>query len=91
MKQFRRDRDGVCVTQVAQDREQASQVGVTGTPAFFINGRFLSGAQPIDKFKKLIDEELAKANKRIHQGEASAANYYQRFVLEPGLKKLETP
>ena len=36
-------------------------VGATGTPATFVNGRFLSGAQPYEAFKKLIDEELAKA------------------------------
>jgi len=34
-------------------------VGVRGTPAFFINGRMLSGAQPFEKFKEIIDEELA--------------------------------
>ena len=34
------------------------EAGVDGTPAFFINGRLLSGAQPFDQFKKLIDEEL---------------------------------
>ncbi len=39
---------------------QASKLGVTGTPAFFINGRFLSGAQPFSSFKRVIDEELAK-------------------------------
>jgi protein-disulfide isomerase len=32
---------------------------VTGTPAFFVNGRFLSGAKPFDAFKLVIDEELA--------------------------------
>ena len=32
--------------------------GVSGTPAFFINGRLLSGAQPFGAFKKIIDEEL---------------------------------
>jgi len=37
-----------------------SKAGVTGTPAFFINGRFLSGAQPFDSFKTMIDEELAR-------------------------------
>jgi protein-disulfide isomerase len=31
---------------------------VTGTPAFFINGRFLSGAQPFDAFKTIIDDEI---------------------------------
>lgn len=37
-----------------------SEAGVTGTPAFFVNGRFLSGAQPFDAFKKIIDEELSR-------------------------------
>jgi protein-disulfide isomerase len=31
---------------------------VTGTPAFFINGVMLSGAQPFEEFKKVIDAEL---------------------------------
>ena len=35
--------------------------GVNGTPAFFINGRSLSGAQPFEKFKEMIDAELATA------------------------------
>jgi len=34
--------------------------GVSGTPAFLINGRFLSGAQPFDAFKTIIDDELSK-------------------------------
>ncbi|MCP4448059.1 MAG: DsbA family protein [Myxococcales bacterium] len=91
MARFRADRDGACVARVKQDQEQARAVGVTGTPAFYINGRFLSGARPLDQFKKLIDEELAKARARISGGEATAANYYQRFVLDAGLKKLATP
>ncbi len=42
------------------DSQEADKLGVSGTPAFFINGRYLSGAQPFDSFKKMIDEELAK-------------------------------
>jgi protein-disulfide isomerase len=42
------------------DSSEASKLGVTGTPAFFVNGRFVSGAQPFETFKKLIDEELGK-------------------------------
>jgi protein-disulfide isomerase len=34
--------------------------GVSGTPAFFINGRLLSGAQPLEAFKAVIDEELER-------------------------------
>ena len=44
---------------VQQDFTEGAAAGVTGTPAFFVNGRFLSGAQPFEQFKQLIDEELA--------------------------------
>jgi protein-disulfide isomerase len=36
------------------------KAGVSGTPAFFINGRLLSGAQPLEAFKTVIDEELER-------------------------------
>ena len=42
------------------DSQMASSLGVTGTPAFFINGRYMAGAKPFASFKQLIDEELAK-------------------------------
>ncbi len=41
------------------DRKAGEQAGVTGTPAFFINGLFLNGAQPFEEFKSAIDGELA--------------------------------
>jgi protein-disulfide isomerase len=43
---------------VDADAQAGNEAGVTGTPAFFINGRLLSGAQPFDAFKRVIDEEL---------------------------------
>jgi protein-disulfide isomerase len=46
---------------VDKDMADASEVGVTGTPAFFINGRMISGAQPFEKFKEIIDQELASS------------------------------
>ncbi|MBC7660349.1 MAG: thioredoxin domain-containing protein [Chitinophagaceae bacterium] len=39
--------------------KSGEKLGVTGTPAFFINGRRLSGALPYEEFKKVIDSELA--------------------------------
>ena len=42
------------------DMKEASGLGVTGTPGFFVNGRFLSGAQPYEAFQRLVDEELGK-------------------------------
>jgi len=50
-------------SKIAADTKQAMDVGATGTPASFVNGRFLSGAQPYESFKKVIDEEIAKAKK----------------------------
>ena len=41
------------------DAAEAASLGITGTPAFLVNGRYLSGAQPFKAFKRLIDEELA--------------------------------
>lgn len=43
---------------VSKDIAEGSQSGVTGTPAFFINGRFLSGAQPFASFQGAIEEAL---------------------------------
>ncbi len=45
---------------VEKDLADGAEAGVNGTPAFFINGRLLSGAQPYEKIKEVIDEELAK-------------------------------
>jgi protein-disulfide isomerase len=45
---------------VLADLQAGSDAGVTGTPALFINGRFLSGAQPFAEIAKVIDEELAR-------------------------------
>ncbi len=44
---------------IDKDVAEGNTVGVTGTPAFFINGRLLGGAFPYDSFKEVIDKELA--------------------------------
>jgi protein-disulfide isomerase len=45
---------------VQKDHAEAAQLGLTGTPAFFINGRELSGAQPLEAFAAIVDEELGQ-------------------------------
>ncbi|MEW6435194.1 MAG: DsbA family protein [Myxococcota bacterium] len=49
---------------VKRDMAAGQKAGVTGTPAFFINGRVLSGAQPEDEFRKVIDQELEAAGRK---------------------------
>ncbi len=51
-------------SEIDRDIAEAQEAGVNGTPAFFINGRMLSGAQPFEAFKQLIDEELARAGQQ---------------------------
>lgn len=44
--------------EVSADFEAARAAGASGTPAFFINGQFVNGAQPLEVFTAIIDEEL---------------------------------
>lgn len=46
-------------TQIESDVQSGTIAGVSGTPAFYINGIFLNGAQPLSEFEKIIDAELA--------------------------------
>ena len=68
---------------IDRDQALAGKLGANGTPAFFINGRFLSGAQPIDNFKALIDEELAKAEALTRSG--TPANQVYAAILAKGV------
>lgn len=52
---------GQFVTAVEKDIAEGKRAGVTGTPAFYVNGRLLAGAQPLESFLKLIEEELARS------------------------------
>jgi protein-disulfide isomerase len=49
---------------VQKDVEEAARLGVTGTPAFFINGRLISGSQPLETFARVIEDELTRASVR---------------------------
>jgi protein-disulfide isomerase len=63
MDRYRRDvKSEEVANRIDADMKQAGSVGVSGTPAFFINGRFLSGAQPYADFKRYIDSALQKAS-----------------------------
>jgi protein-disulfide isomerase len=70
---------------IQKDQTLAGQLGASGTPAFFINGRFLSGAQPIDNFKALIDEELGKAEALVKGGVRPAQVYAK--IIEKGAER----
>lgn len=89
MERYRKDKEGTeCMDSLRASVANLGEVGVSGTPTFYINGRALTGAQPIEAFKKIIDEELAKADRAIASG-TPAASYYQKVVVEGGKKSVQ--
>ena len=55
-------------SRIDADMALGRQIGVQGTPNFFINGRPIQGAVPYDDFKKVIDDENARADKLLARG-----------------------
>ncbi len=58
----------------------ASQIGVTGTPTFFVNGRRIVGAQPYDVFRQVVDERLAAARQLVASGVRPSHVYEQTIA-----------
>jgi len=65
------------VAKVDEDLALSKKIGATGTPAFRINGVTVSGAQPFEKFKEVIDAQLAEAQKLVASGVKPADVYPQ--------------
>ncbi|HEU0034593.1 MAG TPA: thioredoxin domain-containing protein [Kofleriaceae bacterium] len=95
MVRFRAELDAhTYAAQIAEDVKDATALGVTGTPAFFVNGRPVHGSQPLKVFADVVDEELSRAS-RIAGGydalvakgvaSANAANEtgHPEFELDP--------
>jgi protein-disulfide isomerase len=53
--------DPETIALVDADLAAAAEIGATGTPAFYINGIMLSGAQPFENFEAVINEELEQS------------------------------
>jgi protein-disulfide isomerase len=74
-------------SKVDDDLAFSKKVGANGTPAFRINGVTLSGAQPFDKFKEVIDAQLAEAQKLVASGVKPSDVYVQltnkNFTAQP--------
>ncbi|HWM87420.1 MAG TPA: thioredoxin domain-containing protein [Kofleriaceae bacterium] len=83
MPRFRRDLDdGRFRSAVREEHRQAAELGVAGTPAFFVNGRPMLGAQGLGSFIALVEEERAQAAALV-KGGVPRAHVYKR-VIAPG-------
>ncbi len=66
LEQFERDFQDVRNKAIVDaDIAEARSMGLTGTPAFFINGRYLRGAQPFSGFATMIDAELERLGRPL--------------------------
>lgn len=65
VERFTRDLDTHAhKAEIEKQVKEAMDVGASGTPASFVNGRYLPGAQPFDAFKKLVDEALLEVDSK---------------------------
>ncbi|GAB4212739.1 MAG: hypothetical protein OHK0013_35820 [Sandaracinaceae bacterium] len=75
---------------IEADQALARQLGASGTPSFFINGRNLRGAQPIEAFRTLIDEVLADARQRVSSG-TPRARVYETIIANGATQPVMLP
>jgi protein-disulfide isomerase len=61
-------RSGAAARKVDEDVELGERIGVTGTPAIFVNGVLVHGAQPIEKIRPIVDAQLEAARAAARAG-----------------------
>lgn len=66
---------GTHAKRIRASEDQAAEFGVRGTPHFFINGKALTGAQPLARFRSIVDERLADARQHVASGTPRSAVY----------------
>jgi protein-disulfide isomerase len=74
---------------VQADAAAGQRIGATGTPAFFINGKFLSGAQPLEAFERAIDAELKDAKARLAHG--TPRTHLYDVMMKDAKSELQAP
>ena len=67
---------------VDADLALGQKLGVHGTPTFFVDGRTVMGAQPFAEFKRVIDDELARADRLLARG-VPRGRLYATFFSGP--------
>ena len=72
--------------EISRDMRQARRLGVSSTPTFFINGRQISGAQPLEEFEALVEDELRYVDKWLAEGTAPEAIYAK--AIDKGYRKV---
>jgi protein-disulfide isomerase len=74
-----------CKGLLASDMKTLQKFGTSGTPSFYINGKFTMFSRP-DAFMKMIDEQLAE----VEKSGVPADQYYEKVVMGQGLKQFRS-
>jgi protein-disulfide isomerase len=86
IEQWKKDiQDPATQAAIDQDGKDATNFGVTGTPAFFVNGEFMKGAGDINKFSEVIDRQMKRADDLVAKGIAPDRLYAE--LTKDGLAK----
>jgi predicted DsbA family dithiol-disulfide isomerase len=67
--------DATIRARIDADIKQAKELGAAGTPSFFINGKYIAGAQPAASFRTIIDAEIVEADRLLAAGTARSGVY----------------
>jgi len=82
LAQWKKDKESPEIAElIAKDASYGQSVGADGTPSFFVNGKFISGAMPFDTFRTVIDEQIRKADDLLKKG-VKQDKLYQALVDE---------
>ena len=90
LARWRADKDSPEVAAgINKDASYGQSVGADGTPAFFVNGKFISGAMPFDTFKPVIDEQIKRADELLKKGTRQDQLY--KTLVDENVKSAGTP
>ena len=81
MKRYRSDIEGACKATVGNNQKQLRGLGVSGTPALYVNGSYYGGPRSVEGLKAAIDAELAKADAALAKG-ATLEGYYASLIAK---------
>jgi len=75
-----------CKAQLKTDMDELAKFKVDATPTLFVNGTQVAGAQPVEDFKKLIDEKLVL----VEKSGVAPGDYYSKVIMVTGEKKFRS-
>lgn len=75
-----------CKQRVDEDQNELRKFRVSGTPAFFINGKFIGGGIPKPTFQQIIDEKI----KIAEASGVSGGEYYEKEIMGKGVRQFRS-